>query len=99
MIERFLTVDVNICSARCLFGQQPDLILVPDQFNERFEEYELLLDLHFVLLPVVESVEQLPKRIQSIRTETQSVYRVRRGTVDGNTNCGVDDQTTVQREP
>ena len=63
--------------------------LKSDQLDERFEEYELLLDLHFVLLPeVVEFVEQLPKRIRSIRTETQSVSRVRRGTVDGKINWG-----------
>jgi len=63
--------------------------LKSEQLDERFEEYELLLDLHFVLLPeVVEFVEQLPKRIRSIRTETQSVSRVRRGTVDGKINWG-----------
>ena len=63
--------------------------LKSDQLDERFEEYELLLDLHFVLLPeVVAFVEQLPKRIRSIRTETQSVSRVRRGTVDGKINWG-----------
>ncbi len=63
--------------------------LKPNQLDQRFEEYELLLDLHFVLLPeVVEFVEQLPKRIRSIRTETQSVSRVRRGTVDGKINWG-----------
>ena len=63
--------------------------LKSEQLDERFEEYELLLDLHFVLLPeVVAFVEQLPKRIRSIRTETQSVSRVRRGTVDGKINWG-----------
>ena len=63
--------------------------LKSEQLDERFEEYELLLDLHFVLLPeVVEFVEQLPKRIRSIRTETQSISRVRRGTVDGKINWG-----------
>ncbi|WP_224450555.1 hypothetical protein [Haloprofundus salilacus] len=61
--------------------------LKPQGLDERFEEYELLLDLHFVLLPeVIEFVEHLPKRLRNIRTETQSVSRVRRGTVDGKIN-------------
>ncbi len=61
--------------------------LKPQQLDDRFEEYELLLDLHFVLLPeVVSFVEQLPKRLRNIRTDTQSVSRVRRGTVDGKIN-------------
>ncbi|MFD1641806.1 hypothetical protein [Halohasta litorea] len=63
--------------------------LKPQQLDNRFEEYELLLDLHFVLLPeVVSFVEQLPKRLRNIRTDTRSVSQVRRGTVDGKINWG-----------
>ncbi|MCU4750983.1 hypothetical protein OB919_03125 [Halobacteria archaeon AArc-curdl1] len=61
----------------------------PKALDERFEEYELLLDLHFVLQQeVVDFVESLPERLRSIRTETRNVSRTRRGTVDGRINWG-----------
>ncbi|AFO58514.1 hypothetical protein [Natrinema sp. J7-2] len=61
----------------------------PDQLDERFEEYELLLDLHFVLKSdVVSFVRDLSKHLRSIRTETQTVSRTRRGAVDGRINWG-----------
>lgn len=59
----------------------------PDELDERFAEYDLLLDLHFVLLPeVVEFVEELPQRIRNLKTETESVSRTRRGIIDGKIN-------------
>ncbi len=59
----------------------------PEQLDERFEEYELLLDLHFILQDdVVEFVRELPERLRSIRTETRTTSRTRRGTVDGRIN-------------
>lgn len=61
--------------------------LKPDALDERFTEYELLLDLHFILMPdVVEFVESLPQRVRTLQTETESVSRTRRGTVDGKIN-------------
>ncbi len=61
----------------------------PEQLDERFEEYELLLDLHFILQDdVVEFVRQLPEHLRSIRTETRTTSRTRRGTVDGRINWG-----------
>ncbi len=61
----------------------------PEQLDERFEEYELLLDLHFILQSdVVEFVRQLPEHLRSIRTETRTTSRTRRGTVDGRINWG-----------
>lgn len=61
--------------------------LKPNGLDERFEEYDLLLDLHFVLLPeVIKFVERLPKRLRSIQTDTRTVSRTRRGTVDGRIN-------------
>ncbi|WP_226481969.1 hypothetical protein [Natrinema amylolyticum] len=61
----------------------------PDQLDDRFEEYELLLDLHFVLKSdVVSFVRELSKRLRNIRTETQTVSRTRRGSVDGRINWG-----------
>ncbi|RBI59991.1 hypothetical protein DMJ13_20095 [halophilic archaeon] len=59
----------------------------PDALDERFTEYELLLDLHFILSPdVIEFVEQLPQRVRNLQTDTQSVTRTTRGTVDGTIN-------------
>ncbi|MFP9062344.1 hypothetical protein ACLI4R_17720 [Natrialbaceae archaeon A-chndr2] len=61
----------------------------PEQLDERFDEYELLLDLHFILQSdVVEFVRDLPEHLRSIRTETRTVSRTRRGTVDGRINWG-----------
>ncbi|QFU84283.1 hypothetical protein [Natronorubrum aibiense] len=61
----------------------------PEQLDERFEEYELLLDLHFILQDdVVEFIRQLPEHLRSIRTETRTTSRTRRGTVDGRINWG-----------
>jgi len=59
----------------------------PEQLDERFEEYELLLDLHFILKPeIVTFARKLPKRLRSIRTETETVSRMRRGAIDGKVN-------------
>ncbi len=59
----------------------------PDDLDDRFAEYELLLDLHFILQEeVVKFARELPKQLRSIRTETESVSRTRRGTVDGHIN-------------
>jgi len=61
----------------------------PEQLDDRFEEYELLLDLHFILKSdVVSFVRDLSKHLRSIRTETQTTSRTRRGTVDGRINWG-----------
>ncbi|WP_408959082.1 hypothetical protein [Natrinema sp. 74] len=61
----------------------------PEQLDERFEEYELLLDLHFVLKSdIVSFVRELSNHLRSIRTETQTVSQTRRGTVDGRINWG-----------
>lgn len=72
----------------------------PEALDERFEEYELLLDLHFVLQPeVVDFVRQLPKELRSIRTETATVSRTRRGTVDGHINWGATIKQRHSRNP
>jgi hypothetical protein len=56
----------------------------PEGLDERFAEYETLLDLHFVLKEdVVTFVRELDARLRSVRTETERVSRTRRGTVDG----------------
>ena len=61
----------------------------PEALDERFEEYDLLLDLHFILKPeVVTFVEQLSQRLRNIRTETTTVARTQRGGIDGHINWG-----------
>lgn len=61
----------------------------PNALDERFDEYDLLLDLHFVLQEeVIDFVEALPKHLRSIRTETRTTSRTRRGSVDGRINWG-----------
>ena len=61
----------------------------PEALDERFEDYELLLDLHFILKPdVVEFVDQLSQRIRNVRTETTTVARTQRGGIDGHINWG-----------
>lgn len=58
--------------------------LKPDGLDERFAEYEKLVDLHFVLRPeVVSFVERLPERVRSIRTQTRDVQTRSRGGIRG----------------
>jgi len=58
--------------------------LKPDELDERFAEYEKLVDLHFVLRPeVVSFVEELPQRVRSIKTQTRDVQTRSRGGIRG----------------
>jgi len=89
LLER-LTEDIL---AYAMHGSFPESELArsikPEQLDERFEEYELLLDLHFVLQNnVVDFVRDLSEQLRSIRTETRTTSRTRRGTVDGRINWG-----------
>lgn len=64
-------------------------IIKPEALDDRFAEYELLLDLHFILTPeVVAFVEQLPRRVRSLKTETESVSQTTRGAIDGKIDWG-----------
>jgi len=61
----------------------------PEGLDERFEEYEMLLDLHFVLKDeVIKFVRDLEARLRSIRTETERVSETYRGTVEGRVDWG-----------
>lgn len=65
-----------------------------DGLDERFEDYEILMDLHFILKPeVVEFVQELPHRIRGIKTQTRNVSRTQRGSVDGR----IDWSSTIKR--
>lgn len=66
----------------------------PEGLDERFEEYELLVDLHFVLREdVVEFVRRLPDHLRELETSTRTRSRTTRGTIQGRVNW----QQTVQR--
>lgn len=72
----------------------------PEDLDERFEDYRLLLNLHFILKDdVVEFVRKLPKRLRSISTETKTVSRTRRGTVDGHINWGATVKKRYSQNP
>ncbi|MFO7793866.1 MAG: hypothetical protein R6V35_02710 [Candidatus Nanohaloarchaea archaeon] len=65
-----------------------------DELDERFTDYELLMDLHFILKPeVVDFVRELPHRIRSIKTQTRNKSRTQRGSVDGRINWS----STIQK--
>jgi len=74
--------------------------LRPDALDSRFDDYESLIRLHFVLRPdVVEFVERLPRRLRSIRTETESVSNTSRGQVDGRINWNRTVRERYSRNP
>ncbi|EHK00640.1 hypothetical protein HRED_00840 [Candidatus Haloredivivus sp. G17] len=58
--------------------------LKPKDLNDRFEEYEKLMDFHFVLRnEIVELVNNLNSELRSIKTETEKESRISNGNVDG----------------
>jgi hypothetical protein len=72
----------------------------PDGLDERFDDYELLLDLHFTLTEdVIEFVRELPAHLRKVRTETETVSRTRRGTVDGHINWNSTIKERYSRNP
>jgi hypothetical protein len=74
--------------------------LRPDAVDGRFDDYESLIRLHFVLRPeVVEFVERLPRWLRSIRTDTQNVSNTSRGQVDGRINWNRTVRERYSRNP
>jgi len=64
--------------------QQITTQLKPSGLDERFESFDALVDLHFLLRPaVVDFVEQLPARLRSIKTQTKNVKQTTRGQISG----------------
>lgn len=89
LIDQLSQDIVSYVMAGSFEEQQIAREIKPDDLDERFEDYRLLLDLHFILKQdVVNFVRKLPKRLRSISTETKTVSRTRRGTVDGHINWG-----------
>lgn len=61
--------------------------LRPTGVDERFEDFEMLVRLHFILREdVVDFVEALPHRLRSIKTQTENVSRTTRGGISGRIN-------------
>lgn len=74
-----------------MHGEFPEDQLASDlkhsELDERFDDYELLMDLHFILKnDLIEFVEELPHQIRSIKTQTRNVSNTQRGAVDGKIN-------------
>jgi len=74
-----------------MYGEFPEDELAAELkhegLDERFNDYELLMDLHFILKPeIVEFVENLPQRIRGIKTQTRNVSNRSRGAVNGKIN-------------
>ncbi len=74
--------------AYVMYGTFPEQHVIseikPDGLDERFDDYERLVRLHFVLKPdVVEFVEALPERLRNVKTETETATAVSRGRIDG----------------
>lgn len=66
----------------------------PDELDERFEEYEKLVDLHFILQEdVVRFVRDLQKNLRNVKTQTKNASELYRGSVEGRINW----QKTLQR--
>lgn len=64
--------------------QQVASQLKPTGLDKRFESFDALVDLHFLLRPeVVDFVESLPSRIRSIKTQTKNVQQTTRGEITG----------------
>lgn len=56
----------------------------PESLEQRYEEYEQLADLHFLLSePVVEFVERLPQRLRQLKTETTRERQISGGAIQG----------------
>lgn len=59
----------------------------PAGLDQRFDDYEMLVRLHFLLKPdVVEFVEALHKRLRQIKTQTENVSERGRGKIEGRIN-------------
>jgi len=59
----------------------------PRGLDQRFDEYEELVRLHFILKPdVVKFVQNLPQRLRQVKTQTENISQRGRGQVEGRIN-------------
>lgn len=55
-----------------------------DELTERFEDFDRLVRMHFILRSnVIDFVERLPERLRGVKTQTRNVSARSRGRVDG----------------
>lgn len=72
----------------------------PEGLDERFDDFESLVRLHFILRPeVVRFVEELPNRIRNVKTQTRNVSATRRGRVDGRIDWSATIRERYSRAP
>jgi hypothetical protein len=72
----------------------------PNGLDERFDDFEMLVRLHFILRPdIVDFVQRLPAQLRSIKTQTENVSTVSRGTVDGRVDWSATIQKRNSRNP
>ncbi|WP_254536307.1 hypothetical protein [Halomarina litorea] len=72
----------------------------PSGLGERFEDFESLVRLHFVLRPeVVDFVEQLPRRIRSVKTQTEDSRSRQRGHASGRVDWSATVRERYSRAP
>ncbi|MCD2204536.1 hypothetical protein [Halobacterium sp. KA-6] len=96
-----LTTDIITYAMDGVFPERDlALALKPEELDDRFEEYERLLDLHFILQDdVTQFVRDLHQHLRSIRTETENISRTRHGTVDGRINWSATIKQRYSRNP
>lgn len=71
-----------------------------DDITERFEDFDRLVRLHFVLRSdVVDFVERLPRRLRGIKTQTRNVSERSRGRVDGRIDWHATTRERVRSSP
>lgn len=98
---RTLTSDILTYVMHRSFPEQHAMERIkPNGLDHRFDDFEMLMRLHFILHPdVVDFVEELPVRLRSIKTQTESVTSVSRGTVDGRIDWHGTTQERYSRNP
>jgi len=98
---RTLTSDILTYVMHGSFPEQHAMERIkPNGLDHRFDDFEMLMRLHFILRPdVVDFVEELPVRLRSIKTQTESVSSVSRGTVDGRIDWHGTTQERYSRNP
>jgi hypothetical protein len=98
---RTLTSDILTYVMHGSFPEQHAMERIkPNGLDHRFDDFEMLMRLHFILHPdVVDFVEELPVRLRSIKTQTESVTSVSRGTVDGRIDWHGTTQERYSRNP
>jgi hypothetical protein len=72
----------------------------PHGLDERFNDFEMLARLHFILRPdVIDFVESLPRHLREIKTQTENVTYQTRGEVEGRINWSQTYQRRYGRNP